>query len=64
MSNVTNNLHPTQTPEYWEDLARSERAFAKEDRARRFASVESILLHEAKAKEYDLRAAAIRKEAP
>lgn len=50
------SAHATETPEYWLELARNERAFAAEDRARRGGSVESVRLHEAKAAEYEATA--------
>lgn len=52
-------LHPTATVEYWERLAREERAFADEDRALR-RTVESIRIHEANALEYERQAAILR----
>jgi hypothetical protein len=55
--------HPTETAEYWLRLARTERAFASEDRGRRTASVESIRIHEQNAAEYEARAAALAKAA-
>lgn len=45
--------HPTQTPEYWRDLARNERAFAATKRGSRSGTVESIRAHEQSAKDYD-----------
>lgn len=54
--------HPTDTPEYWRELARSERAFADEDRARRGGSAESVRLHEANAAEYEAKAVKLEAE--
>ena len=51
---------PWDTSEYWESMARNERAAANEDRARRGGSVESIKIHENNAMEYDERARQIR----
>ena len=48
--------HPTETEEYWRSLARNERAFAREDRQRRYGTVESIRIHEQNAREYDAEA--------
>jgi len=56
--------HPTETPEYRESLARSERGFAEQDRRRRRATVESIYLHEQNAQEYDAYAATLRLKEP
>jgi len=52
--------HVTDTPEYWESRARDERAFAREDRKRRTASVESVRIHEVNAADYQGRADALR----
>lgn len=49
-------MNPYDSPDYWRELARSERAFAAEDRARRGGSVESIRIHEKNAAEYEARA--------
>lgn len=51
---------PWDTAEYWEGLARSERAFAQDKRTARYGTVESIRIHEQNAKEYEYRAAQIR----
>lgn len=55
--------HCTETPEYWERLARDERAFAEDDRRRRTGSVESIALHLKQAEEYEAQAERIRQRA-
>lgn len=55
--------HPTQTPEYWENLARSERVFAQQKRTSRSGTVESIRAHEAAAAEYEETARRLRNEA-
>lgn len=47
-------------PEFWEQKAKAERAFALEDRTRRYGSVESIRIHEENAAEYEARAAKLR----
>jgi hypothetical protein len=52
--------HPTQTPEYWESLARNERAFAAEKRRNRYGTVEGIRIHERQAAEYEANAARLR----
>ncbi len=49
-----------ETPEHFDSLARSERAFASDDRRRRGGTVESIRLHLANAAEYERRAAELR----
>jgi len=54
--------HATDTPEYWEALARTERAFALADRQRRYGSLESIRLHEQNARAADAWAARLRAE--
>lgn len=51
--------HPTETSAYWRELARHERAFAAEDRRRRGATYESIVIHERNALAADERAEAI-----
>lgn len=51
--------HPTETAAYWRGLARDEMAAARDDRARRGASAESILLHERNARDYVAKAEAI-----
>lgn len=48
--------HQTTVPEYWRNLARNERAFAEEDRRRRYGTIESIRIHEANAALYDAEA--------
>lgn len=53
-------IHPTQTPEYWDELARQERAFARSDRRTRTATVESIRIHEENERVYQLNADALR----
>jgi len=53
-------VNPMETPEYWESLARSERAFAADDRRRRGGTSESIRLHLANAVDYEQRALVIR----
>jgi DMSO/TMAO reductase YedYZ molybdopterin-dependent catalytic subunit len=53
--------HPTETPEYWERLARHERAFAAEKRRTRHGTVESIKIHESNAAEYEAQANKLRK---
>jgi len=55
--------HFSQTPEYWDELARTERAFAESDRLRRTGSVESIALHLKNAEEYEAQAERIRMRA-
>ncbi len=52
--------HPSETPEYWEMLARNERTFAKEDRGRRYGSVESIQIHLRNAADYEAQAKKLR----
>lgn len=54
--------HCTETPEYWDRLARDERAFAESDRRRRTGSVESIALHLKNAEEYEAQAARLRQQ--
>ncbi len=49
-------LKPWDDPQHYRDLARSERAFANEDRHRRGATHESIQIHEKNAREYDAKA--------
>lgn len=56
-------LHPTQTPEYWEELARNERLLAAKDRSSRWASVESIRVREANARDYEATAQRLRQSA-
>lgn len=59
------SAHATDTPEYWRELARCERAFAQEDHARRGgSSAESVRIHEANAKEYDAKATALEGAIP
>jgi len=53
-------IHFTQIPEYWEHEARTERAFAKQERGDRRTSVDLIQLRERLAKEYDAKAAELR----
>lgn len=48
--------HCTETPEYWEGLARDERSFAQD----RTGTVESQLLHKRNAEEYERKAVEIR----
>ena len=48
------------SPEYWENLAKQERAFAQQERKRRTAPVESIFIHERNARDYDERAKQLR----
>ncbi len=60
LEEVNMNKHPTETAEYWLDLARNERAFADEDRRRRTAPVESIEIHLRNAAEYEAQAERIR----
>lgn len=55
---------PFDTPEYWLALARNERAFAEEDRKRRYGTVEGVRIHERNAAEYEARAAALTKPCP
>jgi hypothetical protein len=52
--------HPTLTHEYWDRLAKNERALAEQERASRFGSVESIRIRLANAAEYEARAAIIK----
>jgi hypothetical protein len=49
--------HPTTVPAYWRQLARTARAFAEDDRRRKYGTVESIRIHEADAARYDAEAA-------
>ena len=51
--------HPTTDPRYWRNLAANERAFAQEDRRRKYGTVESIRIHEQDAKDYDAKAASL-----
>lgn len=55
--------HPTTDPRYWRSLAANERAFAGEDRRRKFGTVESIRIHEENAKRYDAEAARLEARA-
>lgn len=52
--------HPTETPEYWERLARDERAFALH--APRTATAESLIIHRQNAAAYERRATALRQQ--
>jgi len=58
---MTKRPSPFDDPEYWLSRARSERAFAQDDRRRRYGSVESSQLHEQNAAEYEARALALQK---
>lgn len=55
--------HPTETAAYWRALARNERALAKNDRGVRGISVESFVIRERNAKDYDARADEIERAA-
>jgi hypothetical protein len=48
--------HCSLVPEWWRQQACNERAFANEDRRRKFGSVESIRIHEESAARYDAEA--------
>jgi len=48
--------HITQTEAYWRDLAATERAFARDERRRRFGQIDSIRMYEAQAAEYEREA--------
>lgn len=52
--------HPSETPEYWEALARDARRAAAAARNDRHAQVESIRIHERNAAEYDETARRLR----
>jgi hypothetical protein len=52
--------HPSETPEYWEELALNERFLAKTKRGLRWGSVESIRIHEQNAKDYEETARKLR----
>ncbi len=48
--------HCSLVPEWWREQARNERAFAADDRRRKFGTIESIRIHEANAARYDAQA--------
>lgn len=54
--------HPTETAEYWDEMARNEESFAKNPA--RTESVESTLIHRRNAVEYRANAARIRSAMP
>lgn len=58
---ATERKHPTETPEYWEARARSERTFAKNKRGLR-CTVESIEIHLRNARDYEAQAKKLRAE--
>jgi len=55
-------LHPSETAEYWERLAKAERTFAAQERGTRSGTAESIRIHEQNAKEYAAQADRIRRQ--
>lgn len=48
--------HPTETPEYWRKLARTERAFAEQDRRNPHATVESYQIRLRNAADFEANA--------
>ncbi len=58
----TKQPHPSQTPEYWRGLAKSERAFAAAKRGDRHSSVESVRIHLKNAEDYEATAAALEQK--
>jgi hypothetical protein len=54
------SMTPWNDPAYFESRARDERAFAEEDRKRRFGTVESMQIHLQNAAAYEAKAAELR----